>query len=83
MLSCGVRLSLPSPPSLLLRKQYLSLRELFQSQRDKHCSRSERGGLSAEMQTRPKAPYGVGHGDLMSIAIATAMPPVKTANPPP
>ena len=30
-------------PSLLLRKRYFSLRELFQSQRDKHCSRSERG----------------------------------------
>ena len=29
--------------SLLLRKQYLSLRELFQSLWDKHCSRSERG----------------------------------------
>ena len=39
---------LPSPrPSLLLRKQCLSLRELFQSHRDKHCSRSERGGILA------------------------------------
>ena len=30
-------------PSLLLRKQCLSLRELFQSLWDKYCSRSERG----------------------------------------
>ena len=37
-------------PSLLLRKQYLSLRELFQSQRDKHCSRSERGARSSNCQ---------------------------------
>ena len=41
-IDCG-----PHPnPSLLLRKQYLSLRELFQSQRER--------GLSTEMQTRPK-----------------------------
>jgi len=30
-------------PSLLLRKQCLSLRELFQSLWDKYCSRRERG----------------------------------------
>ena len=31
--------------SLLLRRQCLSLRELFQSHRDKHCSRHERGDI--------------------------------------
>ena len=33
--------------SLLLRKQCLLLREPSQSHRDKHCLRSERGGILA------------------------------------
>ena len=34
-------------PSPLRRKQCLSLRELYQSHRDKHCSRSERWSILA------------------------------------
>ena len=46
--SCFSNCLLPSPqPSLLLRKQCLSLRELSQSHRDKHCSRSERWSILA------------------------------------
>ena len=33
--------------SLLLRKQCVSLHELSQIHKDKHCSRSERGGILA------------------------------------
>ena len=45
---CFFNYLLPSPqPSLLLRKQYLSLREQSLSHRDWNSSRSERGGILA------------------------------------
>ena len=90
MLSCGVRLSLPSPPSLLLRKQYLSLRELFQSQRDKHCSRSDKYCLRSKREgAYPlKCKHALKHHTAWYRRLdehrhSDSNAPVKTANPPP